>query len=103
MIRVSVMYPNDGGRFNLDYYLNTHKPLVHKLLEPYGLLRLEVDKGIGGGGPGTPAPYIAIGHLIFEDPESMQKGLQAHDPDLAADLPNFTDIKPHFQVSEIMA
>jgi len=39
MIRVSVMYPNDGGRFDMDYYINKHMALVHKLLEPYGLGR----------------------------------------------------------------
>jgi len=33
----------------------------------------------------------------------MQKGLEAHDPTLAADLVNFSDIKPEFQVSEIIA
>jgi hypothetical protein len=33
----------------------------------------------------------------------MQKALQAHDPELAADVVNFTDVKPQFQVSEIIA
>jgi hypothetical protein len=46
---------------------------------------------------------MAIGHLIFKSPEDMQKGLQAHDPELAADLVNFTDAQPQFQISEIVA
>ena len=45
---------------------------------------------------------MAIGHLVFNTMEDMQKGLQAHDPKLAADLPNFSDVKPQFQVSEII-
>lgn len=103
MIRVSVMYPNTGGKFDLDYYLSKHKALVHRLLDTYGLVRMEVDKGIGSAKPSAPAPYIAVAHLIFDNPEAMAKGLQAHDPDLAADLPNFTDIRPQFQISEMVA
>jgi len=96
MIRVSVLYPQ-GGKFDFDYYMNKHMKLVHKLLDPYGLVKSEVDKGIGD------APYVAAGHLIFQNPENMQKGLQAHDPELAADMVNYTDIKPKFQVSEIIS
>ncbi len=85
-----------GGKFNFDYYVNKHMKLVHKLLDPFGLVKAEVDKGVGDG------PFTAIGHLVFKSAEDMQKGLQAHDPELAADLVNFSDIKPQFQVSEII-
>lgn len=100
MIRVSVLYPNEGRKFDFTYYKETHLPLVRRLLNPYGLVKVEVDKGIGT--PQTPAPYIAVGHLIFSSLEEMQKGLRAHDPELAADLVNFTDIQPRFQISEII-
>jgi uncharacterized protein (TIGR02118 family) len=95
MIRISVLYPK-GGNFDFDYYLNKHMVLVHKLLDPFGLVKSEVDKGIGD------VPYVAAGHLIFKSAEEMQKGLQAHDPALAADMVNYTNIKPEFQVSEII-
>jgi uncharacterized protein (TIGR02118 family) len=95
MIRVSVLYPK-GGKFDFDYYVNKHMKLVHKLLDPFGLIKTEVDKGIGT------VPFEAIGHLVFKSIEDMQKGLQAHDPELAADLVNFSDIKPQFQISEIL-
>jgi uncharacterized protein (TIGR02118 family) len=95
MIRVSVMYAK-GGKFDFDYYVNKHMALVHKLLDPFGLVKSEVDKGVGD------SPYMAIGHLVFNAMEDMQKGLQAHDPKLAADLVNFSDVKPQFQVSEII-
>jgi uncharacterized protein (TIGR02118 family) len=89
------MYPQPG-KFDFDYYAQKHMQLVHKLFDPYGLIKSEVDKGIG------PAPFVAVGHLIFKNMEDMQKGLQAHDPDLAADLENFTNIKPQLQLSEIL-
>ncbi len=96
MIRVSVLYPQ-GGKFDFDYYINKHMKLVHKLLDPFGLVKTEVDRSVGT------APFLAVGHLIFNTLEEMQKGLQAHDPELAADLVNFTDVQPQFQVSEIIA
>ena len=95
MIRVSVMYPRPG-KFNFDYYAKEHMKLVHSLLNPFGLIKSEIDKGVES------APYVAVGHLIFNSIEDMQKGLQAHDPKLQADLVNFTDINPQFQVSEIL-
>ena len=95
MIRVSVMYPRPG-KFDFNYYANEHMQLVHKLLGPFGLVKSEVDKGMES------APYIAVGHLLFNTIEDMQRGLEAHDPDLAADKVNFTDIEPQFQVSEIL-
>jgi uncharacterized protein (TIGR02118 family) len=95
MVRVSVLYPHNG-RFDFEYYVNKHMKLVHKLLDSFGLVRSEVDRGIGD------VPYIAAGHLIFASVEEMQKGLQAHDPELAADIVNYTDIKPQFQISEIV-
>ena len=85
-----------------EYYLNKHAALVHKLLDPYGLVRVEADKGIGTAQPGAPAPYVAVGHMIFNSIEEMGKGLAAHDAELAADVPNFTTIKPLFQISEIL-
>ena len=60
-------------------------------------MKSEVNKGIGD------SPFMAIGHLVFNTIEDMQKGLQAHDPELAADLVNFSDVKPQFQISEIIA
>lgn len=101
MIRASVYYPSGKGSFDMDYYLNTHIPLVEKLMSPYGLLRVEVDRGIGGM-PGEAAPFTAIARMIFNSMEGFQKGSEAHDSKLAADVKNFTDIKPFFQVSEIL-
>jgi hypothetical protein len=57
MIRLSVMYPaTPGSRFNWDYYLGPHLELSRKLLTPRGLVRTEIDRGIGGLPPGAPAP-----------------------------------------------
>ena len=48
MIRVTVMYPNETGKkFDMDYYLTKHRPMVHEKLDSVGLVKTEIDKGIG--------------------------------------------------------
>ena len=100
MIRLLVMYPNESGKkFDMDYYLNKHMPMVNETLKNLGLVRTEVDKGIGGM-EGAPAPFIAICYMYFDNMESMQNSM-AKAPDMMSDLPNFTDIQPQVQISEI--
>jgi uncharacterized protein (TIGR02118 family) len=101
MIRVSVMYPNGLNRkFDMKYYVNKHMALVHRILDPVGLVRTEVDKGIGTGQPGDLSPFVAIGHLYFRNLQDMQQCL-IHAAEMGADIPNFTDAQPQFQISEI--
>ena len=101
MIKTSVFYPSGSGELDMDYYMNSHIPLCRKLLGPYGLVKIEVDKGIDS--PEGTAPYVVIAHLVFESAEQMQKGLEAHDPELSADVKNYTEIQPFFQISEVLA
>lgn len=102
MIKATVLYPAGEGKFDMDYYIKSHIPFAEKLLKPYGLIRVEVDKGIAGGGPGEAAPFVAMAHLVFNSIEEFQEATQAHDAELASDVEKFTDLKPFFQISEIM-
>ncbi len=102
MFKVSVMYPNrEGGRFDLDYYRTTHMALVAEHLRPFGLIKTEVLKGLSGGG-GQPAPYVCIGSLYFETAEGYEKGIAASAGVLRGDIPNFTDLSPIRQISEVV-
>lgn len=102
MIRMSVMYPTTSGKkFDYDYYANKHMALVKQRMGS-SLLRCEVDKGVAGGAPGAPAPFTAIGHLYFNSMADLQ-GAMKHGPELMADVPNFTDITPQMQISEVIA
>lgn len=104
MIRVSVMYPSgEGKKFNHDYYANQHMGLVHKRLDSLGLIRTEVDKGVAGGAPGDTPPYAAIGHVYFSSLAAFQAAMKPHGKELFDDVPNFTDIDPQVQISEIIA
>jgi uncharacterized protein (TIGR02118 family) len=103
MIRVSVMYPNgEGKKFDHAYYANQHMSLVHKRLDSLGLIRTEVDKGVAGGAPGAPAPYAAIGHVYFNSIADFQAAMKPHGKELFDDVPNFTNITPQVQISEII-
>jgi len=101
MIRVSVYYPNTG-KFDLDYYENKHMAMVAQRLNPLGLLRWEIDKGLAGGTPDAPAPFIAIGHIYFNSVADFQKAFGAHAAEIMADIPNYTNIEPQFQISEVI-
>lgn len=100
MIRVSVMYPNsDGLRFDMDYYLNSHVPMVGDLLGD-ALKGASVDAGIGGGDADTAAPYAAMAHLSFDSLEAFQSAFNPHAEQIMGDIPNYTDAQPVIQVSD---
>ena len=102
MVRFSVMYPSNTGKFDFDSYTQNHMALVHRLLEPYGLVRTEIDRGLGADRLGIAAPYLAICHFEFNSLEEMLKGIVPHFQDIEADANKFTDIKPKYQISEIL-
>lgn len=102
MIKVSVIYPNaEGKTFNMDYYCNTHVPMVGVLLGD-ALQGATVEKGIGGGAPGEDAPYAGMGNMYFNSVEDFQNAFGPNAEKIMGDLPNFTDITPVIQVSEVM-
>ena len=102
MIKVSVLYPNEEGkRFDIDYYCNQHVQLVGGLLGD-AVKGATVEKGLGGAAPGSQATYAAMGNLYFESIESFQNSFGPNAEKIMADLPNFTNIEPVLQISEVM-
>jgi uncharacterized protein (TIGR02118 family) len=97
------MYPaSPGSRFDWDYYLGEHLPLAQRLLGPRGLARTEIDRGVEGFPPGSPAPYHAVAHLFFETLADMQSALAATAEPLIADMPNYTDVPGVVQINEVV-
>jgi len=102
MIKVSVMYagsPND--RFDHVYYEHVHMRLVQSRLGS-GIRYYTVDRGIGGGPPGSDAPYVAMCHLFCESVEAFQAALAPHGDELNQDIINFTDLSALYQISEVV-
>ena len=101
MIKVTVLYPNQpGNMFNMAYYCKTHIPLVQRLLGK-AVKGVAVEQGIAGATPGSPAPFLAIGHILFESVEAFQKAFEAHAPEIMGDIPNYTNAQPTIQISEV--
>ena len=102
MFRVSVIYPYaPGKKFDWAYYMDKHMTMVQKLLQGQGMVKGEVDRGVGTVQPGAPAPYVAMAHMYFNTMEDMQRCM-AQGAGMMADVPNFTDIQPQVQISEII-
>ena len=102
MIKVSVMYPNTpGARFNHEYYRDTHMPLVKSRMAA-NCKYYTVDKGLAGGTPGAPATYVGMCHIYCDSVESFQGGFGPHVKEILGDIPNYTDLAPVVQISEVV-
>jgi uncharacterized protein (TIGR02118 family) len=102
MIKVTILYPNgDGKKFDMDYYSSKHMPLVASLLGD-SLKFFEIDKGLAGRTPDDPIPYLAIGYLYFERLSAFQKSFGPNAEKIRGDIPNYTNIQPVIQISEVV-
>lgn len=102
MIKVSVLYPQKAGaKFDMDYYCDSHMPLVQSKLKP-ALKGMAVDKGLAGGAPGTPPSYVAMCHLWFDSVTEFERAFESSGDAITSDIPNYTDIEPIVQISEVM-
>ncbi|MBU2646399.1 EthD family reductase [bacterium] len=102
MVKVSILYTNkEGAQFDHDYYRDHHMPMIKEKLGP-ALQETRIDIGIAGGAPGVPAPFVCFGHLIFDSAETFQQVFAENAEAIMADIPNYTDIEPIIQISEII-
>lgn len=102
MIKVSVMYPyKAGARFDHAYYRDKHMPLVKERMGA-ACLFYTVDKGLVGGAPGEPPTYVGMCHIYCESAAAFQAGFGPHAQEILADIPNYTDLDPVLQISEVV-
>lgn len=101
MIKVAIFYPNGEGKtFDMDYYSNKHMPMAATLFGD-SLKAMSIDKGLASGTPDTPVPYLAIGYFYFDTMSSFQNSMRPNSEKLRADVPNYTNIQPMIQISEV--
>jgi len=102
MIKVSVLYPyTDGCRFDVAYYCNRHMPMVKERLGD-ACQGIAVDHGISGEAAGSAPYFIAMAHLFFDTVEAFQSAFGPHGPEIMNDIPNYTDVAPVIQISEVL-
>lgn len=101
MVKVSVLYPYTADcKFDMNYYLTRHMPMVREKLGP-ACKNMAVEEGIAGGAPGSPATYVAMGHLYFDSADAFQAAFGPHAPEILGDIPNYTNTQPTIQISEV--
>jgi uncharacterized protein (TIGR02118 family) len=95
MHKISVLYPTGvGSTFDMDYYRTKHREICFQSLA--GLVRMDIEEGIDG-------PYHAVGHLYFPSLEALQASTTgAKAGDAAADVPNYTNVTPVIQISQVI-
>ena len=94
---VLVMYPA-GGRFDMDYYLGHHMPLVRERWSSLGLHEARIVKGVATPDGGTP-PFQVMALLTWESQDAFAKAAAAHGPEIFGDIPNFTDRQAQVQIN----
>ncbi len=102
MIKVSVMYPHKpGARFDHDYYRDKHMPLLKARMGD-ACKYYTVDKGVAGGTPGSAPTYVGMCHLFSDSIETFQTAFAPHAKEILGDIPNYTDLTPVMQISEVV-
>jgi uncharacterized protein (TIGR02118 family) len=101
MVKVSVLYPNNpGAKFDMDYYLSKHIPMVRLKVGP-ALKAVSVERGVAGGTPGSAPTYLTTAALSFDSTEAFLAAFGPHAAEIMADVPNYTNVQPLVQVGEV--
>lgn len=91
---------SEGAHFDHDYYGSVHALLTTELLAPFGLLRFESDRTIGTNDPQS-GTVVATSNAYFASIGEAQAALAKAGPALAADIANYTNIRPILHISEV--
>ena len=103
MIRLSVMYPNgSASTFDWDYYLGPHPALAKKFLAQRGLLRIEIDRGVGAFPPGAPVLFHTLGHLFFHRMQDLESAMAATASEFIEDQPKYLSGESIIQISGVV-
>ncbi|KAF1975123.1 hypothetical protein BU23DRAFT_552546 [Bimuria novae-zelandiae CBS 107.79] len=93
---VSVLYPRKA-KFDMDYYLTSHMPLVKKSWSKYGLEKYTVTQY-----DDPESPYSVGCLLEFNSLDSFKKaGAGPEAKEVFGDIPNFSDEQPSIIAGEV--
>ncbi|GKZ17315.1 hypothetical protein AbraIFM66951_007547 [Aspergillus brasiliensis] len=98
---VTVLYPNEvDAKYNYEYYLSHHMPLVDKHWKKYNLQGWNVLK-FGPGPTGDRIPYSFGCTLFFEDERAVKRAFEGPEAgDVLGDIQNFSNKQPSFLFGE---
>lgn len=98
MFIVTVLYPT-GAPVDMDYYRDTHLPLVRRLLAPAGMTELGYWQPTADN---AEAPYQLVAEIRFPDRDTGMSALAAHGAETQADIPNFTEATPVIMTGDLV-
>ena len=102
MVKVTILYPNEAdANFNMEYYADKHMPMVQELLGD-AMKGYAIDKGIAGRNAEEEMPYVAIGYLYFDKLSDYQEAFGPQAEKIVGDIPNYTNVQPLIQISEVV-
>lgn len=92
---LTILYPNrDDIKFNMQYYLHTHMPLVERDWSPAGLLKWDVTEYALSVDGQKPA-YYAGNTMIWKDEMSYIAAFKGPaSAGIFGDIPNFCNYQP---------
>ena len=103
MIKISLRYPYyEKGRFDFDDFINRHAPWARRLMGP-ALKGFEIERGTSGREPASNPNPIAIANLYFDTVDDFRSSYGQNAAEIQDDIPNYTDIQPTMQISQVMA
>lgn len=105
MVKISILYPNNtGDRFDLSYYVEIHMPMsIAKLSSHPGYKGVSIERGLSGAAQGSQPAYVAMCHYLFDSVDDFMAAFMPIAGMLQGDIPNYTDIEPVIQVSEVLS
>jgi uncharacterized protein (TIGR02118 family) len=106
-IAAVVAYPSkhpetgDALKFNMEYYLATHMPLIERAWGPYGLRSWSINTfadpcPISGGKP----PYLVQTTCYFDSIDDFKNALEKGSKESGPDVDNFSNVFPVIWVGE---
>ena len=102
MVKVTIMYPNGEGKtFDMNYYANKHMPMLADLFGD-AMKLYTIDKGVSGRTAEDPIPYLAIGYMYFDKLSDYETAFGPNAEQILGDIPNYTNIRPIVQISEVV-
>ncbi|NKB35750.1 MAG: EthD family reductase [Gammaproteobacteria bacterium] len=109
MYCAKIIYPkSEESFFDFDHYFKVHLPLALSSIKPYAeVVKVEVDKGVGGMVGEEDMPYHCICSVFFNNSDGIDgfRRLFATPEDgqpVADDIPNYTNSRVEFQFSQTL-
>ena len=103
MIKVSVFYPHEENKpFDLNYYMEKHIPMVIELLGD-NLKGATIEKGLGGPESGSSPTYVVMTNMYFDSVADFENSFGPNADTIMGDKPNYTEVDPIIQMSEVIA